>query len=224
MTDLAIYDMDRTITRAATYTPFLLYCAARRQQWRFALAPAALGAMAAFGASAIDRARLKEINQHLLLGYALSDEQLKPLVEGFAEKMVRTNIQPGASRAIARDRAEGRRLVIATASYALYVDAIAERLGFDDVIATRSVRGSDGRLVARIDGDNCYGPAKKRMIDEWLAEQEIDRAAVHIRFYSDHGTDAPVFEWSDEPVAVNPNGSLKRLARERGWPIEDWSR
>jgi hypothetical protein len=27
MTDLAIYDMDRTVTRRATYTPFLLHCA-----------------------------------------------------------------------------------------------------------------------------------------------------------------------------------------------------
>ena len=27
MTDLAIYDMDRTITRRATYTPFLIHCA-----------------------------------------------------------------------------------------------------------------------------------------------------------------------------------------------------
>ena len=38
-TDLAIYDMDRTITRHATYTPFLLHCAARRAPWRLLLLP-----------------------------------------------------------------------------------------------------------------------------------------------------------------------------------------
>jgi hypothetical protein len=27
MSDLAIYDLDRTITRRATYTPFLIHCA-----------------------------------------------------------------------------------------------------------------------------------------------------------------------------------------------------
>ena len=40
MSDLAIYDMDRTVTRRATYTPFLLHCALRRAPWRLLL-PAA---------------------------------------------------------------------------------------------------------------------------------------------------------------------------------------
>ena len=222
MTDLAIYDMDRTITRRATYTPFLLHAARQRGSWRLALAPAVLGSMAAYGLKAIDRARLKEINHHLLLGYALSDDELKPLVEAFAEQTMRDNIQPGAARAIARDRAEGRRLVMATASYALYVDAIAERLGIDDVIATRSVRGPDGRLVARIDGDNCYGPAKLRMIHDWMAVEQVERG--HVRFYSDHHTDAPAFEWADEAVAVNPSRALRKLAQARGWEVADWSR
>ena len=222
MTDLAIYDMDRTITRRATYSPFLLHCARVAAPWRLALVPAAAGSMAAYALKIIDRGRLKEINHHLLLGSARSDEQLRPLVEGFADATLRSNIQPGALAAIARDRAEGRRLVMATASYALYVEAIAERLGFDDVIATRSVRGLDGRVTARIDGENCYGPAKLRMIEEWLALSGIERG--HVRFYSDHHTDAPLFEWTDEAVAVNPSRGLRKMAMQRGWRVEDWSR
>lgn len=220
---IAIYDMDRTITRDATYTPFLLHCVMRRARWRLALAPAAAGSMAAFALKVISRARLKEINHQLMLGYTLSDQALKPLVESFAEKTLAQNIQPGALHAIARDRAEGRRLVMATASYALYVDAIAKRLGFNDVIATRSVRGSDGRLVARIDGENCYGAAKLRMIEDWFASNGIDRATSEVRFYSDHHTDAPAFQWADEAVAVNPTRQLEQLAWARGWKVEDWS-
>ena len=34
---LAIYDMDRTVTRRATYTPFLIHCALRRAPWRHKL-------------------------------------------------------------------------------------------------------------------------------------------------------------------------------------------
>jgi phosphoserine phosphatase len=44
----------------------------------------------------------------------------------------------------------------------------------------------------------------------------------HVRFYSDHVSDRPAFEWADEPVAVNPHGTLRLLAEERGWAIEDW--
>jgi HAD superfamily hydrolase (TIGR01490 family) len=220
MTDLAIYDMDRTVTRRATYTPFLLHCAWRLEPWRLLLLPLVVGSMLAYVAKLIDRGRLKEINHRLLLGHKRSPQLLKPLVDGFARQTLASNIRPGARAAIARDKAQGRRVVMATASYRLYAQAIADALGFDDCIGTNSIIGLDERVHAKIDGENCYGPAKLRMIEAWLAAEKLERA--HVRFYSDHASDAPVFEWADEPVAVNPHDRLKRLAETRGWPVEDW--
>jgi HAD superfamily hydrolase (TIGR01490 family) len=222
MSDLAVYDMDRTVTRRATYTPFLLHCATRRAPWRLVFVPLVALSMLAYVARLIDRARLKEINHRLLLGGRVHPRDLKPLVDSFAVKQVASNIRPGALKAIARDKAEGRRLVLATASYRLYVDAIAERLGFDDVIGTGSIIGLDERVHAKIAGENCYGPAKMRMIADWVEASGLKGAHGHVRFYSDHVSDQPAFEWSDEPVAVNPHGKLRTLAGERGWAIEDW--
>ena len=222
MSDLAIYDMDRTVTRHATYTPFLLHCAARRAPWRLLLVPFAILSMIAYVIRLIDRARLKEINHRLLLGHRVHPSDLKPLVESFAARQVATNIRPGARAAVARDKAEGRRLVLATASYRLYADAIAERLGFDDAIGTGSVIGLDERVHAKIAGENCYGPAKLRMIADWVEKSGLKCVHCHVRFYSDHVSDQPAFEWADEPVAVNPHGKLRRLAEQRGWTIEDW--
>ena len=116
MTDLAVYDMDRTITRRPTYTPFLLHCATRRAPWRLLFLPLVTLSMLAYVARLIDRARLKEINHHLLLGRAVHPRDLKPLVESFADSQLASNIRPGARSAIARDKAEGRRIVLATAS------------------------------------------------------------------------------------------------------------
>jgi HAD superfamily hydrolase (TIGR01490 family) len=222
VTDLAIYDMDRTVTRRATYTPFLLHCALGRAPWRLVFLPLVVGSMLAYVLKLISRARLKEINHRLLIGHWIHPRELAPLVDGFADRQVATNIRPGARAAIARDRAEGRRVVMATASYRLYAAAIAERLGFDDVIGTGSVIGLDERVRARIDGENCYGDAKLRMVADWVEKSGLTGRHGHARFYSDHASDAPVFEWSDEPVAVNPHDRLRRLAAERGWRIEDW--
>jgi len=222
MSDLAIYDMDRTVTRRATYTPFLLHCALHRAPWRLIFLPLVVMSMLAYVISLIDRARLKQINHQLLLGRTIHLRDLKPLVESFAERQLASNIRPGARAAISRDKQEGRRLVLATASYRLYADAIAERLGFDDVIGTGSVIGLDERVHARIGGENCYGPAKLRMIADWVDASGLKGAHGHVRFYSDHVSDRPAFEWSDEPVAVNPHEKLRRLATERGWQIENW--
>ena len=220
MTDLAIYDMDRTVTRRATYTPFLIHCAVQRSPWRLLLIPLVIASMLAYVLKLIDRGRLKEINHRLLLGHNRHPSELKPLVESFADKMLASNIRPGAREAIAADKAEGRRVVMATASYRFYSRAIADRLGFDDCIGTNSILGLDERVHAKIDGENCYGPAKLRMIQAWLSSSGLTRG--HVRFYSDHASDAPAFEWADEPVAVNPHDKLARLAKERSWRCEDW--
>jgi len=222
MSDLAIYDMDRTLTKRPTYTPFLLHCAMRRAPWRLLLLPLVLLSMIAYAAKLIDRGRLKEINHHLLIGARIHPRDLKPVADSFADSQLATNIRPGARAAIARDKSEGRRVVLATASYRLYADAIAERLGFDDVIGTGSIIGLDERVHAKIAGEHAYGEAKMRMIADWVERSGLKGVHGHVRFYSDHVSDRPAFEWADEPVAVNPHGKLRRLAEERGWVVEDW--
>ena len=104
-TDFAIYDMDRTVTRRATYTPFLVHCALRRAPWRLLLLPFVIASMLAYVLKLIDRGRLKEINHHLLLGHKRHPHELKPLVASFAEAVLASNIRPGAREAIARDKA-----------------------------------------------------------------------------------------------------------------------
>jgi len=219
---LAIYDMDKTITRVATYPGFLRHAALRLAPWRLILLPFVGLSVLAYSLRLIDRQRLKEINQHLMLGPHTRKSELATVVTSFAEKTLATNVHPGAFDAIAADRAAGRRLVMATASYRLYVEAIADQLGFDALIATNSLIGLDDRVIARVDGENCYGPAKLRMILAWMDAQGISRDQAHIRFYSDHASDAPVLEWADEPFAVNAHDRLRRMAKQRGWTIVDW--
>jgi HAD superfamily hydrolase (TIGR01490 family) len=220
--DLAVYDLDRTVTRRATYTPFLIHCALRRAPWRLIFLPVVILSMLAYVARLIDRAKLKEINHALLLGRRIHPRDLAPLVDSFADATVAGNVRPGARKAIARDKEQGRRLVLATASYRLYAEAIATRLGFDDVIGTGSIIGLDERVHAKILGENCYGPAKLRMIADWVEKSGLSGKHGHVRFYSDHASDQPAFEWADEPVAVNPHDRLRRLAAEHGWQVEDW--
>ena len=143
---LAIYDMDKTVTRKPTFGLFLFHAALRLAPWRLVLAPAVLVTSLCHLAGLVDRGRLKEINYRLLVGEP-TPERLEPVVRSFAERQLATNILAGARSRIAEDKAAGRRLVLATASYRLYAAAIAERLGFDDVIATETLPDSRGRIV-----------------------------------------------------------------------------
>src|SRR3546814_8814222 len=86
------------------------------------------------------------------------------------------NVRKGALDQIASDRAEGYTLVLATASYRLYVEAIAARLGFDAVIATDHLGQDLDYVRARIAGENCYDVAKLRMVQDWMAGKGVIRA------------------------------------------------
>ena len=222
MTELAIYDMDRTITRAGTYTPWLIFWAWHRAPWRLLLLPLAGLAGLAYAAGLVSRKRLKEFNQTLLMGYRTDPARLAPMVEAYAKRVLDGGAYPDALAQIACDKAAGRRVILATASYAFYVEALAKRFGIAEVIATRSERDARGRILARIDADNCYAESKLVMIKDYFQEMGIDRSQVRVRFYSDHFSDRPVFDWADEPIAVNASAALRAHARRHGWQMIDW--
>lgn len=222
MDQLAIYDMDKTITRAPTWTAFLLFAGWRLERWRLLFMPVLAVVAGGYAVGLIGRGRLKEVAQRLILGPAIDPERLDPVAAAFADRLLARGIYPAAIAQIAADRRDGCRLVLATASFRYYVDAIAGRLGFDDVIATGSRHDADGRLVAEIAGANCYGAEKLAMIERWMAREGISRSAATIRFYSDHVSDVPTLAWADGAVAVNPHPPLRMTAEERGWRILDW--
>ncbi len=222
MKRIAIYDMDKTITRRPTFTPFLLHAARTRNPARLLLLPFVGLTVAAYALRLIDRGRLKELNHALLIGPAIPPAEAKALAESFAEETRRDNILPRAAARVLADKAEGYTPVLATASYEFYSGAIARSLGFEHVIGTLTTTDTSGALLARIAGENCYGPGKLRMIGAWMAREGLRREDCTIRFYSDHVSDAPVFDWADEAYATNAHAPLTKLARERGWQVLDW--
>ena len=220
---LAIYDMDRTVTFSGTYTGFLIHVARAMAPWRLILLPCVALLMLAYVFKLLSRQRLKELNQALMIGFHVERARLMPHVESYADKVLATNLRADAVAQIARDRADGYRLVLATASYRLYVEPIARRLGFDAVIATDHLSQDLRYVRAKIAGANCYDTGKLRMIKAWMAAQAIDRTQTHIRAYSDHVSDAPMLEFADVPIASNPHKPLAKLAAARGWTRVDWN-
>jgi HAD superfamily phosphoserine phosphatase-like hydrolase len=222
MLSLAIYDLDKTITRRATFLPFLRYAVLRLAPWRVLLVPLMLVPLLAYGCKWIDRGRLKELNLQLMLGSQINGTRLAEVARGFAGRTLSGNVLKGALDQIAADKAAGARIVIASASCAFYVAEIGKLLGISDTIGTR-LAAEAGDILPKIVGENCYGPAKLRMIEAWLSDQGITRADAHIRFYSDHVTDAPCLDWADKAFAANAHAPLRALAAARGWACYDWN-
>jgi HAD superfamily hydrolase (TIGR01490 family) len=219
---IAIYDMDKTVTRRATYNGFLMHMAWHKSPWRLLLLPLLPFGLLLYAARFWDRSRLKQFAQKLLIGSKVPRARFARHLERHAELVLGRNVYQEAKWRIDAEKAEGYRHVIATASYRLYVEAIAGKLGFDDVIATELATDDSGHVLARIDGHNCYDNAKLDRVTAWMATQGLVRNQCHIRAYSDHISDAPLLSFADEAFATNPHAPLAQLARERGWQILNW--
>jgi HAD superfamily hydrolase (TIGR01490 family) len=222
MNRIAIYDMDKTLTRKATFGPFIFFVLKRYRPLRVLTLPAMGLVTLGYGLRLISRSRLKEINLRLLMGPVIATEEMEHIARNFSLFSAAASLLPAARSQINADRGEGYRIVIASASYRFCVEALAQNWGIDDVIATDCKSASESRFLARIKGENCYGAGKLRMVRAWLEDQGIARENAHVRFYSDHVSDAPCLEWADEGIAVNAHTPLRSLAEKRGWSLSDW--
>jgi HAD superfamily phosphoserine phosphatase-like hydrolase len=214
---IALYDLDRTVTRAPTFTPFLLHMAARGGGWRLLGVPAWLLAMAGYKAGLWGRGPLKQFGLRLLVGRVVGSPALQPRIDAFVARQLARNIRPGARAQIAADRADGVACVLLTAAPEIYADALAEALGCEACIATRHHRNGAGHLLAAIDGANNYGAEKVARVEAWLAAEGLARSDCHITAYTDHASDAPILNHADAGVLVG-----RYAVPDPRWTQVDW--
>ena len=110
----------------------------------------------------------------------------------------------------------GRPIYIVTAASQEMAGSLAQVLGFDGGIGTRS-EIKDGVYTGNPDGPLVYREGKASEIRRMARENDIDLAESYA--YSDSESDLPMLRSVGHPVAVNPDAELAQAAREQGWRI-----
>ncbi|MGH9111534.1 MAG: HAD-IB family hydrolase [Acidimicrobiales bacterium] len=126
-------------------------------------------------------------------------------------------VQPFARPVIDDHRTAGRSLVLATTTPDDMIRPLADRLGFDDVVATRYGVDGDGHYDGTIDGEFVWGKGKLRAVRAWADDQGVD---LHQSWaYSDSYYDAALLGAVGQPVVVNPDPRMIGVALVRRWPV-----
>jgi HAD superfamily hydrolase (TIGR01490 family) len=170
------------------------------------------------GADEKRMARVKEGMLALTKGW--SKEEVEEVVREALEEVVDPYIYQEALDLIALHHALGRAVYIVSSSPEEVVRPLAERLGVQDVIATRA-ECVDGRYTGNLEF-YCYRDLKAERIVEIAGERGLELGGSFA--YSDSITDLPMLEAVGNPVAVNPDRELRRVAELRGWRIRDFRR
>jgi len=122
-------------------------------------------------------------------------------------------------RAIDRHRVAGDVCAIVTGATYYAARPLARLLDIDHVIATELECDPERRFTGRHVHLN-YGAGKLEK-SEALARAHGTTLEQAV-FYSDSISDLPLFERVGVPIVVNPDPRLRRVAWQRGWPIEAW--
>ncbi len=113
-------------------------------------------------------------------------------------------------------RREGHVLVLATTTPDDLIRPLAERLGIDDVVATRYA-WTDGVYTGKLDGGFVWGLGKLNAVRAWAERHDVDLGESFA--YSDSVNDVPLLSAVGHPRAVNPDLALHAVATLRRWPI-----
>jgi len=174
---------------------------------------------AAMALKLVSRDRAKQAVLRLSLS-GMKRETLERLGRSFAAEKLPGLMRARALERVSWHRARGHRLVLASASLAVYVEPWALGAGFHEVLATALDYDSMGRATGRFDGGNCRGEEKLRRLESLFGPLR-ERALYG---YGDSRDDEPFLERCLErhyrpfrDDAPNNVGELFRLMRPHQW-------
>jgi HAD superfamily hydrolase (TIGR01490 family) len=162
--------------------------------------------------------------------YKFLDFQLKPLArnarkvlngwhDDFMQRKVRGMMTVPAQELVARHRAAEDVCVIITATNSFVTSPIAREFGVEHLIATEPEE-KDGEFTGRVSGVPCFREGKITRLEDWLAQRGWgwDSFADSF-FYSDSLNDLPLLAKVNNPIAVDPDATLRKHAEQHGWRI-----
>jgi len=154
------------------------------------------------------------------LKFALEPLAKNPLnmLNQWRKEFIMQKIEPimleKAAQLIARHKSQGDQLMIITATNRFITEPIAQRLGIDTLIATEA-ECVNNSYTGRVLGIPCFQEGKVKRLHQWLQDHQASLEGSW--FYSDSHNDLPLLELVSNPVVVDPDEILAKVARERGW-------
>lgn len=214
--EAAFFDLDKTVIANASMMAF------RRQLRQEGLLKRRIIARLIWshlvymhlGADDEKMARVRDNVLKLVQGW--DQERIRNIVRETIDEVITPIIYREALDLINKHREEGRLVVIISASPEEIVEPLAMYLGADVAIASRVKIDDRGRYTGEMEF-YAQGKHKAHAIEQMADQRAIDLERSFA--YSDSVTDTPMLESVGNPVAVNPDRALLRVATERRWQV-----
>ncbi|MDO5334910.1 MAG: HAD-IB family hydrolase [Coriobacteriia bacterium] len=148
--------------------------------------------------------------------------EVDEFLRGFCDEVIVPLFRPQADAEIARHHAEGREVLLVTASFEPIIERIMELHAFDHQFSTRMRLDAQGNYTRQVEGLPVEGEEKLRLLRLYADEKYGEGKWVLSHAYGDHHSDRTLLSFAQHPCAVTPDQPLERTAKKNGWQILDW--
>ena len=212
---IVVFDLDVTLTRYDTFLPFVIGYL-RYQRKRRSLSLWRLATLLKFWRWG-NRTWVKTQVLRAFIG-GQPRERVEAWADRFVEELLQDAMREQGLDQLRRHQQEGARVVLASASFDIYVARLAKRLDIEEVLATRAAWNARGRLVG-MDGENCRDDEKLRRVK---AMDDMPADGRGVTAYSDSHADLPLLSWAENGVAVCPSRRLFHQVGGLGLEVARW--
>jgi HAD superfamily hydrolase (TIGR01490 family) len=213
----ALFDMDRTLVRRETASLYVRYRVdVGEASWSDLLRT--LYWVAQYTVGVLDAQKVALIVLAEVRG--MHETVLASRCEDWFPRYVERHIADAGRDAVRRHQQAGDLCAIVTGGSPYTARPLARRLGIEHVVSTVFEMDAERRFTGKPEQPLCLGDGKVERAER-LAREQGFRLEDAI-FYTDSVSDLPLLERVAEPVAVNPDPRLRRIADKRGWRIEAW--
>jgi HAD superfamily hydrolase (TIGR01490 family) len=143
-------------------------------------------------------------------------EQLHQWRAEFVEDIIRPLLLQPALELVAKHQKHGDTLLVITATNRFVTEPIVKLFGIDNLLAT-TPEFKEGRYTGGFIGLPCFREGKVAYLENWL--QKSNETLLNSWFYSDSHNDLPLLSKVENPVAVDPDETLRKHAESQKWPI-----
>ena len=137
--------------------------------------------------------------------------------EEFYHDLLKPHLVPKIVEKLNYHRKQEHILIIVSGSIRYYLEPVAKDLGIDHLICTDLEEGSDGLLTGKPTGQICIGEYKQKMTKQLIDDLNIDLDKSFA--YGNSQADIHLLKMVGNPVAVEPNIPLKKVAHKNNWQI-----
>jgi HAD superfamily hydrolase (TIGR01490 family) len=146
-------------------------------------------------------------------------EQLDAWHREFMAQSIRPMITQKARALVEQHLSSGALVAVVTATNSFVTGPIVREFGIPHLIATIPAQ-ENGQFTGKPRGTPSFKAGKIERVDAWLESLGLhDGSFDSTWFYSDSHNDLPLLQRVKQPVAVDPDNTLRAYAANHAWPV-----